>query len=167
MKITKLKIKNCRRGYAVLELLFYIALFAVLSLVVIDAMIVMARSFKETTLQAELMQGGTMVERISREIRQAYDIDVASTSIDLKLNTTGVNTAVEFKLVGSDIQFLENGAVTGNLNSSSIVITGLTFTQITTVKGKAVKLFLTIQSSNDISNRTQDFYDTVVLRGIY
>ena len=156
-------------GYAVLELLFYIAFFVVLSLVVINAMLIMARSFKETSIQAELVQSGTIMERISREIRGAYGIDSFSPT-DLVLDTkdnNNLNKTVEFKLLNSNIQLLENGTLTGNLNTSNIVISNLTFTQITTPQGKAIKVFLTLSSSDDPSGRVSNFYDTVVLRGSY
>src|SRR3989338_6514577 len=169
MKITKLKIKNYKKGYAILELLFYIAFFAILSLVVINAMIVMTRSFRETSIQGELIQSGVIMERISREVRQAYNISSIS-STDLNLNSTdsgGANKTVEFLLSGTDIQLLENGVLTGNLNTPNIAVTALTFTQVTTTKGKAVKVALTVKSNNDALARTQDLYDTIVLRGIY
>ncbi len=170
MKIPKLKIKNYEKGYAILELLFYISLFAILSVLVINVMLTMAKSLKETATQAEWTQGGVIMERISREIRQSYGIDPASTSTDLKLNTKdtgGANKTVEFLLSGTDLQLLENNSLTGNLNTSKIAVTTLSFTQITTTKGKAVKVFLTIRSTNDTQSRTQDFYDTIVLRGDY
>ncbi len=163
------KANDANKGYAILELLFYIALFAILSIVVINSMIVMARSFRETAVQAELVQSGTVMERISREVRQAYNISSISAS-DLKLNTTddaGANKTVEFLLSGSNIQLLENNVLTGNLNTPNITVTNLTFTPITTVKGKAVKISLTLKSNNDTLSRLQDFYDTIVLRGSY
>ena len=168
MKIVKLKIENYRRGYAILELLFYIAFFAVFSLITINAMIAMAESFKETSVQGELVQSGIIMEKISREIRQAYGISSISAT-DLNLNNTNgeVNKTVEFLLSGSSIQLLENGVLTGNLNTPKIAVTGLTFTQITTTKGKAVKIFFTVRSVNDALARTFDFYDTIVLRGSY
>ncbi|MEX2028996.1 MAG: hypothetical protein WD963_00750 [Candidatus Paceibacterota bacterium] len=183
MKIIKLKkIANTDRGldsqieskplsggYAVLELLFYIALFSILSLVVINAMITMARSFRETSLQAEFVQSGNIMERISREIRQAYDINSITTS-SLKLNikdNLGAEKTVEFLLSGSNVQILENDVLVGNLNSPNTTVTGLTFTQITTAEGKAVKIFFSVQSSNDTLGRTHNFYNTVVLRGSY
>ena len=57
---------SAQRGYAILELLFYIAFFAVLSLVVINSLIVMTGSFKDNIAQAELIQSGGIMERISR-----------------------------------------------------------------------------------------------------
>ena len=158
-----------KKGYAVLELLFYIALFAVLSLVVINSMIVMVKAFKETNIKTELIESASVMERMSREVRQAYDINSINAT-DLKLNTkdnSGNNKTVEFLLSGSNIKFLENDVLTGNLNSSTIAITALAFTQINTNKGKAVKISLTLISTNDTLSRAVDFYDTVVLRGAY
>lgn len=164
-----IKISKKRQGYAILELLFYIAFFSILSLVVINAMITMTRSFRETAIQAELVQSGVMIEKIGREIRASYSINSISAN-NLKLNTKdnlGADKTVEFLVFGSNLQLLENNILTGNLNTPNIVITGLTFTQINTAKGQAVKILLTVKSNNDKLNRTQDFYDTVVLRGGY
>jgi Tfp pilus assembly protein PilE len=164
-----IKIIKKRDGYAILELLFYIAFFSVLSLVVINAMITMARSFRETTIQAELVQSGTIIEKISREIRQAYGISSISAT-DLVLNAKDinrVNKTVEFLLSGTNVKLLENSVLTGNLNTPNITITALTFTQITTTQGKAVKVSLTLKANDDALNRNQDFYDTIVLRGNY
>jgi len=164
-----IKIDKTKHGYAILELLFYIVFFSILSLVVINAMITMARIFRETTVYAELVQSGVIMERIGREIRTSYDISSISSS-DLALNTTdsiGANKTIRFLLSGTDLQFFENAVLTGNLNTPNIVVTGLTFSQITTVQGKTVKVVLSLRSSNDKLNRVQDFYDTIVLRGGY
>ena len=163
------KTKKNNLGYSLLETIFYISFFAVFSILVINALITMTRSFKETTIQAELIQGGNIMERISREIRQANGINSISTS-DLKLNTkddAGVAKTVEFVLSSSNVRLLENDALTGNLNTQNITVANISFTQINTAKGTAVKIFLTIRSNHDLSNRNQDFYDTVVLRGDY
>ena len=154
-----------KKGSTVLELLFYVSFFAILSLVVINAIIIMAKSFRETSIQSELVQSGAVMERMSREIRQANSISSISAT-DL-LISTGTNSTKEFLFSDSNIQFLEDGVLTGNLNTPNIIISGLTFTQINTIKGQAVKIFFTVKSSNDILNRTFDFYDTVVLRGSY
>lgn len=162
-------IKKTNSGYALLETIFYIFLFAILSIAVINAMITMTKSFKETAIQSELMQGGNIIERISREVRQAYAINSISAN-NLKLNTkdgAGANKTIEFSLSGSDIRLLDNDVFTANLNTSNITVTSLTFTQITTVKGTAVKIFLTIKSNHDSQNRNENFYDTIVLRGDY
>lgn len=156
-------------GYAILELLFYIAFFALLSIVIINAMITMSQSFRESETLAALTRSGSIMERMSREIRQADSISLITPS-SLKLNTTdsaGGPKTVEFLLSGTNVQLLENDVLTGNLNSPNITVSGLSFTEITTANGKAVKIVLTVQSVNDKYNRSVDFYNTVVLRGSY
>lgn len=168
IKIKKRIIKN-NEGYAILETLFYIALFAILSIAVINALITMTRAFKETAIQSELVESGNILERVSREIKQADNINSISAS-SLKLDTkddTGVDKTVEFSLSGSDVRILENDSFIGNLNSSNIIVTSLNFTQINTAKGEAVKITLSLGSNHDSLNRVEDFYNTSVLRGDY
>ncbi len=156
-------------GYALIELLFYISIFAILILVVINSMIVMTKSFRETTLQAELVSASSIMERMSREIRQASSISSISAN-NLVLNTVDefeVNKTVEFLLSNSDVSFFENGLSQGNLNTPNIAVSNLTFTEITTNKSKAVKILITLYSTNDALNRTVDFYNTISLRGNY
>lgn len=167
MRIKNYKIKT--RGYTILELVFYISLFAVFTIVVINSMITMTRAFRETVVQKDLIQSGAVIERIGREIRLANGINTISLN-DLKLNTKDdfdASKTVEFLLSGSDIQLLENNILTGNLNTTNLSITALTFTQVTTAKGTAIKIFLTARSNRDQLSRVEDFYDTVVLRGNY
>src|SRR3989344_2322490 len=116
MKITKLKIKNFKNGYAVLELFFYISFFAVFCLLVINAIVTMTRSFRETAIQAEWTQSANIMERISREIRKANSIDPVRTSSDLKLNTTtagGAVKTIEFKFISPNIELWDEGANIG------------------------------------------------------
>jgi hypothetical protein len=168
MKITKIKIKNYKTGSSLIELVFYIALFAVLSLVVINSMITMTKSFKETSIQVGLMRGADVMERMSREIRRATSINSIS-SDNLILNTrdgAGVAKTLQFLLSGGNIQLIDNSVLIGNLNTSNTTITALTFSQIVTTEGNAVKVSLTIQSNIDTS-RSETFYNTVVLRENY
>src|SRR3989344_3265224 len=88
MKRIKLQeVQKGNQGYAVMELLFYIAFFALLSLVIINSLIVMTRAFRETTIYSELLAGGSAMEKIAREVRHASSISSISAS-DMTLNTT-------------------------------------------------------------------------------
>lgn len=164
----KIKPKK-QNGYSILELIFYISIFTILVFMVINAMIVMAKSFKETAIQTELVQSRSIMERISREIKQASNIALINTT-NLKLNTkdsAGTDKTIEFLLSGSDIQLLEDDVLIGNLNTGSMNVMALSFTRIITPKSDGVKIFLTVKSSNDVLARNRDFYDTVILRGGY
>lgn len=163
--------ENFKGGYTLLEVLFYIALFSILTFVVIDSLITMTRAFRQTTVQADLMSASSFMERISREIRQASSVNSISAS-DLKLNTKdelGNDKTVRFLLSGTDVQFFENDILTGNLNTPNIQVTALSFTHITipTSNGKAVKFSLSAKSSRDTTNRVKNFYNTINFRGDY
>ncbi len=161
--------KKQNRGFSLIEILIYIAIFSFLSIVVINSLIVMMKSFAETAVQADFVQTSQALERMSREIRQAKSIAAISTS-DLTLNSTdssGVAKTVEFKLSSQNLQLLENTVLTGNLNAPNIQITALVFTQITTAKGKAIKIQMSAKDTKDRLSRTENFYDTIGLRGSY
>lgn len=160
---------NNQKGYTVIELIFYISILAILFLAVVNALIMMTKSFKETTIQATLESSSSIMERMAREIKQASSITSLSAT-DLVLSTfdqSGNAENVEFVLSGSNINFLQDGVSTGNLNGANITVSNLSFTQITTTKGTAVKISLSVSATGDSQNRTVDFYNTVVLRGDY
>jgi type II secretory pathway pseudopilin PulG len=156
-------------GITIIETLFYVIILALLSVAVINALIIMSKAFKEVRVTREIIQSGEIMERISREIKQAYQINTVSSG-DLKLNTRdgfGASKTVEFLLTGSNVQLLENDILTGDLNSPDITVSNLSFSQINTARGSAVKVFYTVSSEHDGQNRQYDFQDTVVLRGDY
>lgn len=166
MKFIKYNKKN--GGYSIVELIFYVALFSFVSLAVINSILTMTKSFKETGTYAEVMKGGDIMERISREVRRATG--VASISVnDLKINTkndAGVAKTMEFILDNSNVQLFENDVFTGNLNTDNLTISALTFSQIITTKGMAIKITLTVNSKSKIDS-SESFYSTIVLRGDY
>lgn len=169
MKFFNFKIKNRKQGHSLIELLFYISILALVTLVVIKSLFVMTSSFRETSFQAELIGSSSIMERMSREIRQSVSINTISAN-SLTLNTkdgSGVDKTVIFSLAGSDINFTDNGVSMGNLNTPNISVSSLVFTEITTTKGKAVKISLTLSSINDKLSRTVNFYNTIALRGMY
>ena len=165
------KIKKINSGFSLIEMIFYIALFAVISIVVINSIMTMARSFKEVSIQREITQGGEIMERISREIRQATKINTTvDVNGDLRLDTkndVGAYKLVEFLLTNSDIHLIENGSYTGNLNSPNIKVVVLTFNQINTAQGQAIQVLLTISSKHDNQHRNYSYQNTIVLRGNY
>jgi len=161
--------KHRQAGYSLVELVFYVSIFAVLSIAIINSLITMTKSFKETSIQAEFTQSANIMERISREIRQAYSINTISSS-SLKLDSrdaAGVDKIIEFVLTGTNLLYYENNIFIGNLNQPNIVVSSISFTKIETIKSKAVKVSFSVQSVPDSFARTVNFYDTVVLRGGY
>jgi len=156
-------------GYTLIELLFYIALFFILTLTIVNSLITMTKAFNEVAIQADFIQSSSIIERISREIRQSYGINSISAN-SLTLNTKDEsenNKTVQFSLSGYNLQFFDDSVFMGNLNNSNIQVTNLSFTNIPMANGVAIKVEVSLQSTRDPASRTESFYDTVVLRGSY
>jgi hypothetical protein len=158
-----------KQGYSVLELVFYVSLVAVLSIALINSILTMMKSFKLTTQYSQIQDGGAIMERMSREIRQSLDINsLTSTSLTLDtVDDTGTSKTIQFLQSGTNLQLLENTTLTGNLNSPGILVNSLSFTPITTAHGQAVKISMGLVSTSDTAAQVYNFYDTVVLRGNY
>ncbi len=158
-----------KKGFTLLEMVFYVALFSLVSLILVQAIITMIASFRETQVTADINQANQVLERMSREIRQAQSINTITAS-SLKLDTTdssGNPATITFTLSGTDIELSQNDVLIGDLNSTNLKITSLAFTQITTTNSSAIKLTATVGSNRYGSTRTANFYDTLVLRGSY
>src|SRR3989338_6928949 len=114
--------KNRKSGYSLVETLVYVAIFSILSVVVVRTIVVMMRSFSETVVIRDFLKTSFIMERVSREIRIAESTDPTSIFDSspgyLKINSTddsGNPKIVEFQLIGTDLQLKENSVVIGNL----------------------------------------------------
>jgi Tfp pilus assembly protein PilE len=170
----KIKTKETKRGYTLLEFILYIGILSIFSTVTVNAIIIMNKKFRVMKTQTELMQGGVIMDRISREIKKASGVNLL-TSDSLELKTYDNNRADKivkfyFSSINHSIEIFENGISVGNLNSSNIEVIDLNFTKIIVANRPeegAVKLILTLKHKGDLQNRQEKFYNTVVLRGSY
>ncbi len=162
-------IKNKKAGFSLIEVIFYISIFIVLSIVVINALIIMTKAFRENIIQSDVVRSASIMERIEREIKQATSVASVSPTV-LRLNTTdeaGAAKIVQFSGSGTDLVLSENDVTTGNLNLPHINVQNLSFIQITTANSRAVKVYFEVSSDRDTQSRVTKFYNTAVLRGSY
>lgn len=172
MSLIFVKIKNQKnnKGYVVLELLFYLSLFFVMSLALFNSIIVMTKSFQSTTINTDFFQSTQIIELLSREIKRANAIYTMDQNDITILTTNEVGTAItrRFRLNAENIEFYDNGTLLGNLNTTHIGVLDLDFTRISGARGAGVKIFMQIQSKRDPQfQRVENYYDTVSLRGDY
>ena len=111
---------------------------------------------------------------MSREIRNAYDIDTTQSTLGtspgrLTIKTkdaSGANTTIEFYVDGaSQLNMKIGGVDNGPLVTKTVTLTNFVFTQITTLNSKAIKIEMTLQDARSTSAQSVKFYDTIVLRG--
>ena len=111
------------------------------------------------------------MDRISHEIRQAKNINIANTtSTTLELNSTdssGNSVVIKFTGNGGALEFYQNGTFVGNLLTQNVVLNSISFTRISSTSSEGVKIVMTLQAIHSKTLKTETFYDTVVLRGGY
>lgn len=171
MKDTKIK------GYSIVEIMVYIAIFAFLSMVVINSFINVMSAFNNTRTYRDLSESGSIVmERISREIRQAKTINITnsvfnSTNGVLELNSTssaGTSKVIKFMISGNALNIYQDGTLVGNLLKQNISPSSLLFRRITNTNSDAVKIEMTLIDTRNNTNPTSvNFYNTITLRGSY
>ncbi len=168
------KFSNRKSGYSIIELLFYLAIFTVLSIALINTIITMLKAFKISSNNTDMVQSVNIIQRMSREIRQAngvYSINPTDLVLDTR-DDSGSAKQIRFVLSGTDIQLYETTppstvlVLVGNLNPDNIVVSSLDFKLITTAKGSAVRMYYQAKPESS-SSAPESFYHTVVLRGDY
>lgn len=155
------------KGYSLIEILIYLAIFTAMSILVINSFIIILSSFNTTNSNRKILESGLKsMERISREIRKADSIDIANTtSTNLQLiNNAGV---AKISSENNDLNLYLNNNLEGNLLDPNIDITNLVFRRITTAKSEAVKIEMTLLDTKSKNMKSGNFYNTIILRGGY
>lgn len=163
-------------GVTLFETIVYIAIFAVLFILVINVLITMSGSFTEVERFRQVTTGGALpLERMSREIRDANSINVAESAFETSPGALTVNTkdaqgnshTVHF-FVTNQTLFIETDSDGGTpLVGDGVVVTNLIFRDISGDKSQAVKIELEVQNKNGSRKISIPFYNTIVLRGSY
>jgi type II secretion system protein J len=165
-----------KNGYSLVEMIVYLAIFSIVSIAVINSFIVVMSSFSVTRTNRDLLESGSSaMERISREIRQAVNIDIANSTLGtstgiLQLNSTdsgGDPVIIKFSVTNGALNIYQGGVLTGSLLGQNIIVTNLIFRRIDTTLGEAVKVEMSLQDINSKTLRIEKFYSTIILRGIY
>lgn len=172
-----MKKQNKNRGYSIIEILVYLAIFTALSIVVINSFMVILFSFNTTNMNRALLESGTIaMERMSREIRQAESIEIGESSFVispgvLQLKSTDIENGdpaiVRFETVNQALHLYKDDNDMGNLLDQNISITNLIFRRISSTNSEAVKIEMTLLYDRGQMTKSANFYNTIVLRGGY
>jgi len=158
------------------ELVVYIALLTVITVLAIQSTLSMTRAFADLRVSRDLNSSATaLLERMSRDMRSANSVDTAQSTLGshpgrLTLNTTdsgGSATTVEFYVENSLVKIRENGVAQGSIMSSNTTIDSFIVRQLTNASTEAVKVEATITATRGDLSKTRNFYTTIVLRGSY
>ncbi len=170
-------ISKKNRGISLVEMIMYIALLAVITVVVIDMMVSISVSYRTVKTTRDMENSAmTSMGRMETEIRDASSIDIPNsifntTSSVLSLNVeNGTSTAtstIRFYLTGGQIEIDQNSASSGPLTLPSVTVSSLIFRNISTGYSSGVKIELTMTATTSANLMTKKFYDTAIIRNSY
>lgn len=160
------------KGYSFVELIVYMAIFALISLVIIKSLVTSLTIYAQSQTYRKLQgQGELVMKRITRELRQASTVNTASSTFNSATgvlsitgkDTSGVSQTVIFSATSTAVQVSVNG-VSSPLTAGQVAPNSLIFRQVTTSTGTAIKVELQLKTTSGYA-LTAPFYTTVLLRG--
>jgi hypothetical protein len=171
-----LHVKCFSGGFSLVEMLLYVAILAVTSIIIVNTLILLMTSFASVKISKTLgISASTGLERIVREVRNSESIDFAESTLNsnpgvLKLNVEGADGVPYTALF-----YIENGVLKVKKNSGpgqaltllNATPVSLVFRRITTLQGEAVRVELTLSATERNITRTENFYASAILRGSY
>ncbi len=166
-----MKQQNYSKGYSLIELVIYIALFVVISIVIVQSLVFVMKTYANARSFRALQQNGELVmERITREVRQSNTVSTASSVFGVTPGTLVVSGLTSggsaytdtFSVVNGAVQLSTTGVIS-TLSTNEVVVNALTFWNITTANSDAIKvrLDLTTVKAPIVS---KSFYSTIILR---
>ncbi|MEK7555797.1 MAG: hypothetical protein AAB523_00745 [Patescibacteria group bacterium] len=172
----RLREQKKEKGYSLLEMVIYIGVFAFLSVVVVNSLLITTSSFLKIRTERNLNNTALVsMERVIRETRLANNVQILNSTFNvnpgrLTLDTrdgAGLPKTVEFYVSDGRLRVRENGADTGALTPSNIELQDLKFRLITNGSVQAVKVEMTLRDTRVATSSPRSFYNTALLRGSY
>lgn len=173
------KCANCAspvRGFSLTEMVIYVAILSVLTIVTVNSVFSTIRAFAEFRVSRDLNSSGTsLMERLTREIRMAHGVDAPNSTLGtnpgrltlLTKDAGGVDTTVEFYIENNALKIREGGVAMGALTSSSTSVTNFIVRSLSNPKSSAIKAEIVLTSTRGGISKSGNFYSTILLRGGY
>ena len=164
------------KGFSLTEMVIYVAILSVLTIVTVNSTFSAIRSFAEFRVSRDLnSSGASLMERLTREIRMANGIDAPNSALGtnpgrLKLltkDTGGANTTVEFYIENNLLKIKEGGVAAGSLTSSTTAVTNFIARSLTNANSSAIKAEIGLTATRGNISKSGNFYTTIILRGGY
>ena len=162
------------RGYTLLEIVVYIAIFVFISVSTVQTLILINHSLNQVrAVRALNAAAGIAMERMVRTIRDAASVDTGSsvfgsspgTLVFIGSESPGIIYTVSVS--GGGLK-LNSGGTDLILTPPGVIVTNLVFRNIVaSTTSQAVKIEMTIAASSGGATTTENLYDTVILRNSY
>ena len=167
-------------GFSLIETIIYTAILAVTTIFVVSSLLKTVSAFNSFRVSKKINASAIgALEKMTREIKSADQVDKINSVFDtnpskLIINKTDPNTGapavIEFSVSNSRLTIKKDNDAPIALTSSGTEVINLIFRQVATStnqRSEAIKIEMTIKSGYGNYQKTENFYDTIVLRGSY
>jgi len=163
------KIFSTKAGFTLVEMLIYVALMTVITLIIVQSLIVVLKSNRGSFAEVNLRNSGySAMEGMIREIYSSDSIATTSAGIlQMGQGTNIVKFATSSSLVLNFYEGTGTPVLVGPLTSKGISVKSLIFTKINTGKSLAVRIQMKLETVVNAQTKSEWFYSTAILRGSY
>ena len=168
--------KRQRKGFTLIEMVIYIAFVSTFSVLALNGVLLATKVFSDFRITRNLNNTAEVIlDRVVREVRQAYDVDQVESSfgahpgkLTLKtIDPSDIDTTIEFYLDNGNVKVKEGGVDSGFLGSRDVMVDIFVFDLITNSNTKAVRTRLQLTAQRGSLQKIKTFYATTILRGSY
>ena len=160
-----------RSGFSLLQVLIYVSLLAMISLLVIGSILSVYRALLKTKIEKKIITNGDIaIETMARSIRDASSVDVAGSTFGANPGVLKLNSR-KFYLSTSTLEVQDGIKPAQDLTSSDAKVTSLVFyrdfSSASSTLSDIIKIEITVESGDGQFLKSKKFYNSAVLRGEY
>ncbi len=159
------------RGFTLVEILVYIALFVLLASTAVASLLNFSdslKAYRAEKILTEQVRGA--YERMLADVRNATALDQAGSTFDVSPSTVSLQyEAVErvYTLSGGAITVAENGGTAVPITGDGITVTSFTVYQYDMVSTILLRVEIAATATVGDTTVTETYYSSSVLRGSY
>lgn len=150
-----------QKGFTLLELIIYIAIFSVFTLMLTDFFVTMGKVKAHTEVRSEVRQNlSQSLDRVARLIRQASGVNSASGNILNLAMADGVKNPTIITISGNALTIQEGLFPTVPLTSDKVIISNLNFYSIDNPSPAKASVQTAITVDYDAQDRPDYIYSS-------
>lgn len=156
-----------------MEMLVYVSILVLILVVIISITVSVIRSHRAVKSSKSIENTAILsLERISREIRLADNIDTLSSTLGSSpgklvlesLDESGNPRTIEIYASSGSILIEENDVVLGTISQEDARVTNLVFRLLTNLAARGIRTEMTVESGTSTYYKTKKFYSSTSLR---
>lgn len=170
---TRIYNKRSKTGFSLVEMLIYIAILILMLGVILNITTSMVQSGRIIKALRNVENSAlSSFERITREIRQAESVNLASSILNsspgrlvlVGTDDLGNPRTVDLYLSNGVLMLDENGSLLGAISQPNATITNLVFRRFSSANSEGIRTEITIESGTSTHYRSNNYYFSAILR---